>query len=111
MVARTDAAGHPLFGRGHGVSETTVAVLTPPGKSALAVLAVVGPRSWSVARELFRPRRGDLPDLPEAGRFWLGLVGDDVRDDAVLAVRGADSLELHVHGGREVLRFLLELLG
>lgn len=94
------------------MSDTTAAVLTPPGKSALAVLAVVGPRAWGVVRQLFRPRRDDLPDAPEVGRFWLGRAGDDVRDDAVLAVRAAEppSLELHVHGGREVLRFLLELL-
>jgi tRNA modification GTPase len=94
------------------MSNTTVAVLTPPGKSALAVLAVAGPRAWGVVRGLFKPRRDDLPEQPEAGQCGLGRVGDDVRDDAVLAVRAVEplSLELHVHGGREVVRWLLELL-
>lgn len=91
------------------MSETTVSVLTPPGKSALAVLGLAGPRAWDVARAVFAAR-ADLPDAPEAGRFWLGRVGDDVRDDAVLAVRDAGRVELHVHGGREVVRWLLELI-
>lgn len=92
---------------------TQVAVLTPPGKSALAVLGIAGPRAWETVGELFSPRRGALPDVPEVGRFWLGRVGEDVADDAVLAVRRLTpqvEVELHVHGGREVVRWLTELL-
>ena len=49
---------------------------------------------------------------PELQRFWLGRLGDELRDDAVLAVKRIEPtcwLELHVHGGREVVRYLHEL--
>jgi tRNA modification GTPase len=89
-----------------------IACLTPPGKGALATLGLAGPRAWPAVRELFVPRRGELPEQPEAGRFWLGRVGDDVADDAVLAVPQVEPItcvEVHVHGGREVPRWLTEL--
>jgi tRNA modification GTPase len=71
-----------------------------------------GPRAWEAVRELFRLRSGAaLPDVPERGRFWLGRAGAEMADDVVLAVRQAEPvwLELHCHGGPEVVRFLLEL--
>jgi tRNA modification GTPase len=96
------------------VSETVVALLTPPGKSALATLGVAGPLAWEVVRGLFSPRSGKpLPEAPQPGRWWLGRAGDDLADDAVLAVRRGEPIplvELHVHGGREVSRYLADLL-
>ena len=89
---------------------STVACLTPPGQSALATLGLCGPLAWAALRELFRPRQGVLPEAPEAGRFWLGQMGGD---DVVLAVRQPGPVgvvELHCHGGREVVRWLLEQL-
>jgi tRNA modification GTPase len=90
-----------------------VALLTPPGKSALATLGLAGPRAWEAARELFRPTRGELPEEPEAGRFWLGRMGEEAADEVVLAVfRTVPRLvvEVHCHGGPEVTGMLLELL-
>jgi tRNA modification GTPase len=97
---------------------TYVACLTPPGASAIATLGLRGPRAWSVARELFQPppSRQPLPAEPEAGRFWLGRLGDESRggaDEVVLAVKQAAPvpwLEIHCHGGREVIRLLEETL-
>jgi tRNA modification GTPase len=91
---------------------TRVACLTPPGHGALATLGLHGPRAWGAACELFRLRSGAaLPEVPGPGRFWLGRAGAGVADDVVLAVKHAEPvwLELHCHGGREVVRFLLEL--
>ena len=85
--------------------DTLIACLTPPGRGAIATLALRGPRAWSVVRELFQPLSGKLSQDPEAGRFRLGrLAGAEV----VLAVRD-DSVELHCHGGVEVVRLLLEV--
>ncbi len=96
---------------------TLTACLTPPGTAAIAALAVRGPRAWAVVRALFRPTSGRaLPAEPEASRFWLGKLGEEGRggsDEVVLAVkRGGPSpwLELHCHGGREVVRLLQEVL-
>jgi tRNA modification GTPase len=89
--------------------------LTPPGVAALAVLAVRGPHAWSIARTLFQARNQatKLPDEPIAGQFWLGRFGGDMADEAVLAVKRAGAapwVEIHCHGGREIVRWLLESL-
>ncbi|HMF12989.1 MAG TPA: GTPase [Gemmataceae bacterium] len=98
-------------------AETHAACLTPPGISALAVLAVRGPRAWQVARSLFQPRSKSitLPDEPRPGQFWLGRFGVGAVDDVVLAIKAAHStespwVEIHCHGGREVVRLLMETL-
>jgi tRNA modification GTPase len=94
---------------------TVVACLTPAGAAAIATLAVRGPDAWEVCRRLFTPRCGPLPataeDVPP-GRFWLGRFGNELKDEVVLAPRQAQPvpwLELHCHGGREVLTLLFEL--
>jgi tRNA modification GTPase len=103
------------------MSETTlISCLTPPGKAAIAVLAVRGPAAWTVTRELFErfttrkksaASTAPLPETPGAGRIWLGLFGQRSRDEAVLLVRAADPepwLELHCHGGAQVIQLIQE---
>jgi tRNA modification GTPase len=87
--------------------------LTASGTGAVATLAVRGPAAWSVACGLFRPRVGNVPPDPTAGWFRLGRFGAETADEVVLAVKqGGPSpwLEIHCHGGREVVRMLLETL-
>jgi tRNA modification GTPase len=92
---------------------TWIACLTPPGQAALATLGLYGPRAWETLRKLFRLHSGgELPNTPDAGRFWLGWLGDEVADEVMVAVKRGNPmplLEVHGHGGREVVRFLLEL--
>ncbi len=91
---------------------TYLACLTPAGRGAIATLAIRGPRSWEIVRPLFhRP----LPAQPERGRFWLGWLGENraAADQVVLAVQGSEPepwVEIHCHGGPEVLRLLEETL-
>jgi tRNA modification GTPase len=99
---------------------TLVACFTPPGAGAIATLALRGPLAWSIARTLFRIGRPPGKELPlslTVGKHWLGRLGEDPRgacaDDVMLVVkRAAPSpwLELHCHGGPEVVRYLLEIL-
>ena len=94
-------------------TSTWVACLTPPGEGAIATLGLYGPDAWGAARQFFRPRKGDLPAAPSYGKFWLGRLGEEMHDEVVLAVKRAGPaccLELHSHGGREVVRYLHELL-
>ncbi|HTU91128.1 MAG TPA: GTPase [Gemmataceae bacterium] len=92
---------------------TWIACLTTPGQSALATLGLYGPRAWDVLRKLFRRRSSsELAEKPVGGRFWLGRIGGEVADDVVVAVKQIEPvpwLEVHGHGGREVVRFLIEL--
>jgi tRNA modification GTPase len=62
---------------------------------------------------LFRPASSGslLPIEPEAGRIWLGYLGEGAADQVVLTVKTLQPevhLEIHCHGGREVLRYLGE---
>jgi tRNA modification GTPase len=88
---------------------TYAACLTPPGTAAIATLALRGPRAWDVVRRLFRP---PLPAGPEPGRIWLGHLGEGLSDQVVLTVKQVSAagpwVEIHCHGGREVVRLLLE---
>jgi tRNA modification GTPase len=97
--------------------ETLMAWLTPPGRAAIATLAVRGPRTGAVLAELFRRASGPPPDLGRAdvaGHFWLGWLGDGGgRGEVVLALkRGGPCpwVEIHCHGGPEVARLLERLL-
>ncbi len=103
--------------------DTLLTCLTPPGRGAIATLAVRGPSAWSITRELFQrvAKRqqhahltAPLPEVPTPGKFWLGWFGDrsaDGADEVVLFVRAVTpmpALELHCHGGPEVVRLLQE---
>src|SRR5262249_53476775 len=62
--------------------------------------------AWTVCRTLFSPRSGEFPASTEAvkpGQFWLGRLGEELKDEAVLTLRRAAPVpwvELHCHGGR-----------
>ena len=90
------------------MTATRVAVLTPPGTGAIATLEVAGDRAWQLARQLFRPAGKLLPEVPEVNRFWFGRIGDGAGDEVILAVTGNATLEVHCHGGRRVVRWLVE---
>jgi tRNA modification GTPase len=91
--------------------KTYLACLTPPGAGAIASLAVRGPRAWKAVCEFFKPRTGNL--RPEPGRVWLGRFGEEIADQVVMTVKAGEPLpwvEIHCHGGPEVVRLLQEML-
>jgi tRNA modification GTPase len=89
-------------------------VLTPAGAAAVATVAVTGPRSWELVRRSFRPAGSPtLPPRPDYERVWFGRFGPPPGDEIVLAVRrreDGDCVELHCHGGPEVVRLMAEEL-
>jgi tRNA modification GTPase len=97
-------------------TRTVAACLTPPGTAAIATLAVRGPRAWDLVRELWRadPRAArELPAEPTLQQPVLGRLGDEAADEVVIAVKETDPVplvEIHSHGGREVVRLLLDNL-
>ncbi len=88
--------------------DTIVACLTPPGKAAIATVAVRGPNAWSITRSLLQPTQGALPAAPPVGRCFFGRFGVDSRDEVIVAAK-EDSVEVHCHGGVEVVRWIQEL--
>jgi tRNA modification GTPase len=90
------------------MTPTRVAVLTPPGSAAVAVIAVRGPDAWPVIRELFRTNKGEQLSAPPTG-FAFGRLGDRAADEVILTSHSADSFEIHCHGGRLIIAWLLDL--
>lgn len=96
-------------------ADTIVAIATPPGKGAIAIVRVSG-AARDLARQVFQSKR---PLRPRVAAY--GTVVDERgcaidRGLAILAIAphsytGEDTLELHVHGSpviaREVVRALL----
>jgi tRNA modification GTPase len=90
------------------VSDTVVSLLTPVGVGAIATVKVSGPRAWELARTLFRPAGKPLPDAPELHRFWFGTLGEGAGDEVILAATGESTFEVHCHGGRRVVRWVID---
>jgi tRNA modification GTPase len=93
------------------MTATRVAVLTPPGSGAIAVLSVRGPGAWTVLRSHFTTARGGrLPDSAPAQALWFGRFGGARADEVMLAAHDSEHFELHCHGGRRVVAWLVDLL-
>lgn len=92
------------------MNETYVAVLTPPGSSAIAVLAFRGPRAWATIRRHFQPSGAPLPDSVLKSGVRFGRFGDRHADEILLAIHNSEDFEIHCHGGRRMVESLVGLL-
>jgi len=97
-------------------ADTIAAIATPPGKGAIAIVRVSGPRVRELASRLARSARPLRPHvatpvalLDESGTQIDGALA--IFSPAPRSYTGEDALELHVHGSpvivRETLRALL----
>jgi len=84
-----------------------VALLTPPGRGALAVVGVVGTGALPLVDRLFRSRSGRAVADRTDGSVCFGRwqpagapAGDfSTGEDLVVVRRGSDLVEVHCHGG------------
>jgi len=89
--------------------ETVIACLTPPGSAAIATLGLCGPRALEVTRSLLTPTL--LPETPASHSHWFGQLGVELKDQVVVTVPALDPVpvvEIHCHGGREVVQMMLD---
>lgn len=78
---------------------TTACLLTPPGRSALAVVGVRGPAALPAIAASFAPRgRRPLADRPNRAVIF-GRWGGEGGEELVVVRRADDDLEVHCHGG------------
>ena len=95
------------------VTDTIFALATPPGRSALAVIRVSGPKAADVPK-LF----GATAPLPrQAQRRWLTDKNGNLIDDVIiitfvgpLSATGEDVTEIHCHGSPAVVEDILNHL-
>jgi tRNA modification GTPase len=99
----------------HQLSDTIVALATPPTKSALAIVRLSGPQAFSMFSSIFSK---DLTLEKERG-VHLGTIrdGNDIVDQAVViqyldpkSFTGEDLLEIIIHGSPLIAYQLIETL-
>jgi len=76
-----------------------ICVLTPPGRGAVAVIAVNGPQTAQALSGLFHSSAGLPPDQLSAGRIYHGHWGTLYGEEVVLCRCDATTCEIHCHGG------------
>jgi tRNA modification GTPase len=91
----------PRSAVGH-LEDTIVAVATPSGKGALALIRLSGPAAFAIARKHIRP----WPSAPRVARLSTIHRGDETLDEAIVTVfaapdsfTGDDTVEISSHGG------------
>jgi tRNA modification GTPase len=85
------------------------ALLTPPGRGAIAVIHVLGEGARALVGSLFGKEIGERP---RAGRFThRGEVLDELMIRTVPGFTGEETVEITCHGGTATVRRLFEALG
>lgn len=95
------------------MTDTIFAPATAPGRAAVAVLRLSGPRAGDVVRTL----AGALPEPRRASLRTLRDAGGEALDQALVlwmpgpaSFTGEDAAELHLHGGAAVIAGVGEAL-
>ena len=98
------------------MEDTVVAIASPPGQGAVAILRVSGPESIPIAKRIFRSKSGKFEWRPRV--LLLGNIvnsDDEVIDQVLLSVfigpasyTGEDLIEITCHGGALVTQTVLE---
>jgi tRNA modification GTPase len=94
------------------VTETIAAIATAPGRGAIAIVRVSGPRAREIGSRVFHARAPLRARLATRGTV-VGENGERIDDGLALlfpaphSYTGEDVLELHVHGSPAVAREVL----
>ncbi|MCG8448672.1 MAG: 50S ribosome-binding GTPase [Pirellulales bacterium] len=80
---------------------TRVSVLTPKGRSAVAVVAVAGPQALAAVERYFSAVNGKPLEAQSVGRIVYGHWGGATGEDLIVCRRTLDELEIHCHGGSQ----------
>ncbi len=81
--------------------ETVMSVLTPTGRGAVAVVAVLGPEAVAAVGSFFLAKnRRALTEQPLA-RIVYGHWGSHEGEDLIVCRRDANGIEIHCHGGSQ----------
>jgi len=89
-------------------SPTTVTILTPPGRAAVAVVAVDGFNALSLVEQFFRPHGGSYLSAREVQQIVYGRWGNEPCEDVIAIRRGELRIEVHCHGGAAAVRRIVD---
>jgi tRNA modification GTPase len=80
---------------------TRFAVLTPPGRGAVASIGVRGPLAWEIVARRFAPAAGKPLAAYPVGRVLFGRfrLAGGATEELVVGLVAAEEVEVHCHGG------------
>jgi len=92
-----------------------VALLTPPGAGAIALIRVVGPDPATLVNAVFQGKSGLALTYDESNRLRFGRMvdGDETLDEVVAvahAVGGLPAVDITAHGGTRIVERILQTL-
>jgi tRNA modification GTPase len=83
-------------------------VLTPPGRGAVAVVAIEGTQVIELVERFFRPA-GTKPLRERSfGDITYGRWGDTLAEDVIVSCRSERQVEVHCHGGSAAVRRIVD---
>jgi tRNA modification GTPase len=91
-------------------SLTTVVVLTPPGRGAIATIQVTGADSLHLVSKHFQPAGRRALDRRGLGQLLFGRWDAPEGDEVVVCRRDPKCVEIHCHGGRMAPQAIVESL-
>jgi tRNA modification GTPase len=87
---------------------TTVAILTPAGRGAVAVVAIEGSQALQYTELFFQPHRGGRLSDCELQQIVYGRWGEEPAEDVVACRRSQIQIEVHCHGGAAAVRRIMD---
>jgi tRNA modification GTPase len=100
-------------------NDTIVAVITPPGEGGIAALRLAGDSSRILVSKFFRSRSNARVVLPPfVMRYgYFHSADDDIIDEVMIvhmpagrSYTGLEQVEIYCHGGRQVVKLILDQL-
>ncbi len=89
------------------MTDTIVAIATPPGKGGVGIVRISGENSLKIAKKFFSP----LPDILKPSFMYFGAFKGQIKDTGYLvffkspkSYTGEDTIEIHLHGSPYILR-------
>lgn len=91
---------------------TTVTILTPPGRGAVASISVEGATAVELVEQCFSAASGrKLTDVPvRRVVFGRWQTGNEIGEDLVVCRTAADRIEIHCHGGTAAVQAIVQSL-
>jgi len=96
--------------------QTTAAVLTPSGRGAVAVTAVLGPEAMWIVSHCFTPATKTPLAKRPAGSIVFGRwtsadsLEQSAGEEVVITIHAVDHLEVHCHGGQAAVTAVAQSL-
>lgn len=88
---------------------TTAALLTPPGRGAVATMRIGGPAATSIIADCFSPASGNDFATAAIGRIVFGHWRPS-GEELVVCRRSEEEVEVHCHGGQAAVEAVLRSL-